>query len=441
MAEFVEDATTKSRKTTKILLARENNDLRRRADGWKAVGALATRFCGGETFENVLNEAVREAAQVLRADVFCIMLLSPDGRSLEVRGSVGLDTDLVRPIRIDDPDSLLSMTEKDLRGLLRSGGAGEASEGKEKSGAVRAICVPLSFRGIPLGVVTLSRRAGGRFDEVERKVIQSVANQIALAAFVEGPAHLMMVRERAERELQFIHTLRAEQVRRPPVLEGWRFGLKCLPALEGGKDFHDFLPLANGRWIGAVGQTSGSGVRAAMNVFHFLLAFRGACAGGGSMESIFADLNAEVVRRGQRGQIVSLSLLELDPAANRVRLGQAGNTGAFLYEDGGVRRLQGATGTPLGVLQDVSPAVQAFDLAPETALLLYTDGLGSLADPEGEPVDREALEVCLLDQGGRRDADAPLADRVVACLLERSGGTMPEEDVTFLTLEPVPSGD
>lgn len=438
MVRTPENTFSRAKKTTKFLLAKENDRLSRHASGWEAVGAIASRMDRNVPLTSILNEATRECAQVLQANLFCIMMINRDGGRLDVKASVGLTRKSPQSIQLKPGESLTDAARRGLpswacpESSLRSNKGGEASA--DTLG--HALFIPITFRGIPLGILCLSRdRKLARFDREEVKIVLSVANQIALAAFMDGPAQAMMNRERAERDLHFAHVLTKELLPRdildPP---GYRLGARCLRCLNMGGDFYDCIPLPEGRMAAVVGESSGQGVQPALIMAHLIPGIRGCFARGLALADVARWLNEDMIGRGKRGRMVSLCLVELDAAAHRLHLTRVGNTAVRLVQGAAIRELELGNGTPLGLLSDYEVAVESVDLSPGSALLLTTDGLNKCLDDNGAAYSRQHLEEAIKSRC-REKSNLSLADCIASHLDRHLSGRMPEDDITILSLE------
>jgi serine phosphatase RsbU (regulator of sigma subunit) len=126
-------------------------------------------------------------------------------------------------------------------------------------------------------------------------------------------------------------------------------------------------------------------------------------------------LNAVLVRR--RGRFCTLALVKLRPLADghvegTVALG--GHDHPLVRRAGGCVERIGHTGTLIGAVEDIAVRDCAFRLAPEDALLLFSDGVAPYGDESlcralAEPADARSL--C-----ARVDADGATDDVTLLCV-------------------------
>jgi len=402
--------TSQASKSTKIMLLGENQELKARARAWQIVGALAGRIARGDAFGVVMDEAIRECAGAYSVEMVAILILSADGGHLQVQASVGLESGRVSAIPVVPHAGLLEAARQVLPGWCAAGA--DCADG-EAGG--RMLFLPLTFQETAVGVLCLLRGSTALpFRENERQALAAVAAQLATAVFLQGPARLMIARERAERDIHFAHALKLRLLpAQAPECPGCRIAVRALPALDGGGDFHDFIALPGGRLGVLAGESSGRGVKAALQLAHVIPQLRGILASGAAPAEAVRQLNRSLVERCQRGQMVSLCFAVLDPGAARVQLAGAGSTGLHLLTRDGVRPLSVGTGTPLGVLADCDVQAVEQTLPAGAKLIFTTDGLNKCHNEHGAAFSGEQLRRLLAEMGTKANAGIPLADAVV----------------------------
>lgn len=425
------------RKTTKIILSSENEVLRRRLLGWQSVGALATRCGSGTPFAVIVNEAVRDCSQVFAADMVCVLTLGAGTMQLEVAASIGLDSGILNPIPVENVNDLEGAARKGLPGwALHDPFAGGEDADAYRFDDDHSIFVTLQYQGTPMGVLCICRPLGlPVFDGEDGRVAQSIASQISLVAFLEGPARLMLDRERAEKDMQFAHALKGKILpARAPVSDRLRVGARALKSLDGGGDFHDFIPLPGDRLVATAGEISGRGVQAALNLAKVVQMLRGVFANGVECSQALKQLNDSVIAEGLRGNMLSLCLLGLNPEQGAACFARAGSTQAYVRERGEFRRLESG-GAPLGVLAGCDYGIEQVRLEEGTAFVFATDGLNKCHDVNGAVFTGERFEAVLQECARRCDGRAPLAYCIADHIAEQAHQDILTDDVTVLTVE------
>ncbi len=182
-----------------------------------------------------------------------------------------------------------------------------------------------------------------------------------------------------EREMQ--SALEIQRVLIPealPSLEGFTVTSAYQPALEVGGDFFQIIRENDGSTIVALGDVSGKGMKAAMNVsliVGILRSLSDACVSPGQM---LDTLNRCLHGRLQGGFVTAI-ILRLEPNGS-VTLANAGHLPPFLNQQ--EFEIEGTL--PLGLVASVTYDEVSMQLHPGDQLSLYTDGLLEARSTTGE---------------------------------------------------------
>ncbi len=431
----VRTATVSNRKSTRVVLFAENRELKHRLCGWRAVASLTARVARGEAFAGVVNEAVRECAANCESAMVAALVLSGGGSNMEVVSSVGLNRKVIEPIPVSHKEPIEVTARRIVPGWKAA--LGSSRRKPAPAGDEKAIYLPIVFQGIPLGVLCLERHPNvEEFMEDDRELAKAIADQIAIAAFLSGPAKLAINRERMERNMHFAHALKAKILpQHKPELSGYRIAVRCFNSIVCGGDFHDFVALPDDRFVIAIGEGTGRGVGAALNLAFVIPNLRGSLAGGADLVDAVKTLNRGLINRTQRGKMVSMCLLELNCKTGRVKLVRVGSTAVHLLDNGKVKQLTGGSGTPLGVLADCQVEGEDIQLKKGMSLIFSTDGLNKCLDADGKPFSGEQLRKALVACEQKTRKANPLARAIARSIAEKNRTDVLSDDVTILSLE------
>ncbi|HTV05767.1 MAG TPA: SpoIIE family protein phosphatase [Acidobacteriaceae bacterium] len=220
-----------------------------------------------------------------------------------------------------------------------------------------------------------------------------------------------------EREMQSAREI--QQVLIPetlPSLEGFAVTSAYQPALEVGGDFFQIIGEANGSTIVALGDVSGKGLKAAMNVSLIVGVLRSMADAGFSPRQMLERLNRCLCGRLQGGFVTAV-ILRLHPNGD-VTLANAGHLPPFLNR----QELEIGGCLPLGLLPSVTYDEVNLSLHPGDYLSLYTDGLLEARNATGELYGFERVQKLL--------AARPSAHEATNAAIAFGQ----EDDITVLTL-------
>ena len=301
-----------------------------------------------------------------------------------------------------------------------------------------AMAVPLTARGRTFGAISLvTSRARDGYDEDDLAFAEDLARRAALAV-----DNSMLYREEHRAAITLQRSLL------PAVLPrmGWvELAARYLPAgrgIEVGGDWYDAVDLDD-KLVVAVGDVAGRGLNAASVMGQLRNGLRAYAFDGRSPTEAVERLN-KLATASDGADMTTLLYLVVDRGTGQLEYVRAGHPPALLrVPDGTVARLDEVGSPPVGVFPGARYSSSSRTLAPESLVLLYTDGLVErrdspiegqirrLEDALGEaPPELEACCDFLLESLGvddsANDDTALLAFRVQS---ERpvAGGAMPPE--------------
>lgn len=240
------------------------------------------------------------------------------------------------------------------------------------------MCVPLSARGIVLGMLVISRAESREpFDEDDLALTMELAGRAG--ASLDNAR--LYARER-EGALMLQRSLLPQHVPSPP---GVRVGYRYVPGSSGtevGGDWFDVVPLAGGRVALVVGDVMGHGLRAAATMGRLRTAVRTLAALDLPPDELLRRVNdlADDLAQGPEEPLMATCIYAVyDPSSRRCTLAKAGHVPPILITgspDGRrrARPLDLPSGAPLGVGGVVFESMD-FEVEDGAVLVLYTDGL------------------------------------------------------------------
>jgi anti-sigma regulatory factor (Ser/Thr protein kinase)/GAF domain-containing protein len=273
------------------------------------------------------------------------------------------------------------------------------------------LALPLVARRRLLGGLVVARRPGSTYSAEDVGLLLDLARRAALAV---DNARLY------EERTAIAHALQASLLPPDlPVADEVEFGARYHPAGEGnevGGDFYDVFLVPDGGWAVAIGDVCGKGAEAAAitglarNVVRLLV------REGRTPSQALTRLNDSVLELGERGRFCTAALAVVRPAPDEpgaldVVFSSAGHPPPVLSVLGGRPRFVGASGTVLGVVEQLDLVDERFRLSAGDTLLLYTDGVTERRS--GSRMFGEDTLLRVLSSAGATSADA------LAGLLER----------------------
>ena len=206
----------------------------------------------------------------------------------------------------------------------------------------------------------------------------------------------------------------------PPAVAGYAIESIYQSALEVGGDFFQIIPLADESTLVVLGDVSGKGLKAAMNVALIVGTLRTLAEFDSSPAAMLNGLNRRLVGRLQGGFATTVAF-RLLPSGD-CTLANAGHLPPFLNSG----ELTLAPSLPLGIDADTEYEDTQIALHDEDRITLYTDGVLEATNKDGELYGFERVTALL---AGRPDAASIAATA-------RAFGQ--EDDITVLTITRLP---
>ncbi len=305
-------------------------------------------------------------------------------------------------------------------------------------GAEHLLGVPIEVDGVVKGILVVgdkeSRKGVGPFPESDRRTLELLANQAAIALENAELHRQALEKERLEHEIELASDIQRRILPKGvPMVAGWELAGWNRPARHIGGDYFDFLELEPGRRLGlVVGDVSGKGVPAALLVSTLHSSLRLLAERISICPELFTRLNDHILDSSAPNKFITLFVAELDLASGELGYVNAGHNPALLKRARGPIEQLGAGGLPLGLLPGSSYRVERMRLEPGDLLCLYSDGITEATTLDDEEFGVERLAE-LIEAGREQPVDRLLA-RIGESVTEFAAGAPQGDDQTLLLL-------
>ena len=205
------------------------------------------------------------------------------------------------------------------------------------------------------------------------------------------PEHVRRIseRERMAKELEIARNVQMSLLPKVnPIVEGYDIAGICIPALEVGGDYYDFVTLAGGKIGIAIGDVSGKGVPAAIYMTLTKGILQSHAEENVSPKKVLSKVNNLMYRSIERNSFVSMFYAVLDARNRKIRFARAGQCPVILThhsgKKGGFLSPKGiALGLEMGKVFDRVLEEQEVRLRSGEVLVFYTDGFTEAMNEDG----------------------------------------------------------
>lgn len=258
------------------------------------------------------------------------------------------------------------------------------------------------------------------------------------------PKHIRMIseRERMTRELEIAKNVQINLLpRTSPSVPQFEFGGICIPALEVGGDYYDFVQMKNGMIGATIADVSGKGLPAAI----YMTLTKGALQAYGEEEpsprKVLSRINSIVYRSVARGIFISMIYAVLDTRTKKVRFARAGHNPLvyFSTEKKDVKLLSPsglALGLDNGDKFDSNLDEMEIVLKPGDSLIFYTDGFSEAMDPKSNEFGEDRL--VKLIESTRSLPVKEMLTKIEAEVRKFAAGAPQHDDMTMVVIKVKP---
>jgi sigma-B regulation protein RsbU (phosphoserine phosphatase) len=233
------------------------------------------------------------------------------------------------------------------------------------------IDIPLKKNGELIGVFNVQHQEPNAFSQERIKLLESLAHYIEIA--IENAR--LFLKERLEKERMSNELKDAQNIQTSlfpkefPEVPGI-----CLPCLEVGGDWYDFIPLADGRLGIVLADVSGKGMGAALLMSSTRSLLRLVANTGHSPKEVLGQINEILIKDFPSTRFVTMIYALFDPKEETLVFANAGHLNPLFVNSSGINFLETSDGLPLGIAGS-SFSECKIKFTPGSRLIFYTDGV------------------------------------------------------------------
>src|SRR5512138_275045 len=244
----------------------------------------------------------------------------------------------------------------------------------------------------------------------------------------------LIEKERLERELKVAAEIQMSILPDMlPLVEGYDFGGRILPARQVGGDFYDVFPLDHHKLGVLIGDVADKGVPSAIFMARAHALVIAEADSVISPGDVLRRVNKHITRLEKSTQFVTALYGVLDINTGEFEYARAGHEPPLLVTvDGDVKRLPHKPGMALGLWEEIALDEYSVHLPQDSMLMMFTDGMTDCRNPKGEPYGLERIKKTL---SGLSVATAQSAcDQLFDSLMYYQSGAKQDDDVTLLAI-------
>lgn len=239
-------------------------------------------------------------------------------------------------------------------------------------------------------------------------------------------------RQRLENEISIAREVQSQLFPQSlPTLPGLQLAAICRPARVVSGDYYDFIRLGPSSVGIALADISGKGIFAALLMASLQAALRSTAAlnGHGGTAGLVARLNEHVFKNTSDDRYATFFYGVYDSDARTLTYTNAGHLAPFFLSNGKMQELE-TGGTVVGLIEDSIYTQGVIKVAPESLLVMFSDGL-----TEPENVYGEEFGIQRLKDEVMKQSTMPLeklAENLIASADQWAGAADQADDITVV---------
>ncbi|MDR0522483.1 MAG: SpoIIE family protein phosphatase [Planctomycetaceae bacterium] len=345
----------------------------------------------GAAVDQVLPQLVENLLKIfLQADCAYILLLDDQTSRLELKAFLHRDPHNQESFRVSR--SILEKVAMTKNAILSDDVANDSRFAPSDSIISYNICSIMAApimdydKSEVLGVIQVDARSHGqKFTPGDLDLLVALSYPAALA-YQSAKLHEAAVAEKIiEREMNIANTVqRGLLPQSPPQIKGYGFYDFYRPAKYLGGDYYDYIQLADGKLVFALGDVSGKGVAASLLMAKLSAEVRGGLIIEPTFAGSVSRLNKIFCEARWDNRFITFFFGVLDPKTHEIVFFNAGHIPPILVSPGGVVEMLGEDriGLPLGVMEDTEYPENRFTIRSDQKLVVLSDGLTDAMDAQ-----------------------------------------------------------
>ncbi len=301
------------------------------------------------------------------------------------------------------------------------------------------LCMPLTtHEDKVVGVVqVLNKNNGEPFTAYDEYLLGAFASQAAVSIDNNQLIQHYLEKQKIQQALQIACEIQQRLLpEHPPELSRFDLAARSQACDETGGDYYDFLRLGPDQLGLVLGDVCGHGVGAALLMATARATLRALVdAGSGSISQVFARVNNLLEGDMEDEQFMTMFYGMVNLPGNSLIYTNAGHDSPLMYkaEQDEFTELE-STSFPLGMFEEADfPCSPEIPIEVRDVLLVMTDGIWEVMNPEDEPFGRDRVREVLRQF---KDTSAQqIADGLYEAADNFRGSAPVRDDMTIMVLK------
>ena len=416
-------------------LKRSNQQTKQMISEMGALHEISRMFESSKNIDALLKYVLEKCMDLMNAEAASSMMVVPDTDELEFKIVLGPKSEGVKPFRLKIGKGLSGWVAENNESVLIPDAYNDSrfdpSFDKRSGFRTRSmLCVPLTYKSKPIGVLTILNRLDGQpFTESDKNLLTTFASQAALA--IENAQLLLATieKERLDKELQVASEIQQLIIPQSlPQIKGLDISAIYVPCKEVSGDFYDIIKITENEYVFVVADVSGKGIPGAMLVSTMQAILKAYLEYSTDLKSIITKLNERIIKNTTEDRFITFFFGLYNANDHALTYINAGhNPPILVLENEELQRLEKG-GIFIGCLP-WEYELETIQLPNHSILALFTDGIVEAMNDKQEEFGEDHLISVL--KGGKSLNMDELREQIIKRVKEHRGGNILEDDLTL----------
>jgi sigma-B regulation protein RsbU (phosphoserine phosphatase) len=297
------------------------------------------------------------------------------------------------------------------------------------------IIIPISGNDVCFGgLVLVNRQLGDIFTAGDRKLLESIANQIHFSIenfiYLQGKIEQERLREQLSIAKDIQNSLLPSQIIQP---ENTQIVASFSPAVEVAGDYYDSFPIEDKTFL-IVADVSGKGIPASLLMSSFRAAVRILVEHATSLPDLVSKVNNHIAQNDITDRFVTSMFILLDQKAGSFKYSNAGHDPIILYRKKTDEFFEiSNSGIPIGIFEDQDYVEDVFQLESDDVFVVYTDGIPEARNEKKEEFGFDRTKAVVKENCDRTAEE--IKEAMLKALREFVGAAKQHDDTTFMVIK------
>lgn len=297
------------------------------------------------------------------------------------------------------------------------------------------LCSPLKAKGKIIGVcqVIHGQKLGRVFQQSDLELFLLLCDSAALAIHNARMHLVLMENQKMEKDMEFAQSVQESFLpTSSPEHANFTFAARTHAAQVVGGDYYDFIPFDNDLLGIVLGDVSGKGVPAALQMARLMSDFRYISLLDPAPDKVLAQVNNALCERSYRGMFTTAVFCLLDMKNKKLSVSNGGHLPLLLKRNNSIKEIGFASGTPLGILPNIQYSQEEHSLNDGDEILIFTDGMTEPKNKQQEEFGTDRLKDMFVNHSGSPEEFLQNLENSIKKFI----GDAPQfDDLTALTLK------